>query len=78
MIIKRRLPAAQKFVPLEKRLPVRQHAFAKCLPGYGAHDAIGCGATLMTRLDWQLHICDAKATLRGKMRGVTDDRVVEM
>lgn len=78
MIIKRRPPVAQKFVPLELRLPARQHAFAKCLPGYGARDGIGCGATLMTFLDWQLHVCDAQSTMRGAMRGWNSERAVQM
>lgn len=67
-----------KNIPIELRLPCRQDAFAKCLPGYGARDAVGCGATLMTRLDWQLHICDPRATINRAMRGFTDDQVVPM
>jgi hypothetical protein len=76
--IRRRRPPDGLFVPIEQRLPVRQHAYAKCLPGYGARDGIGCGGTLMTYLDWQLHVCDQRATQRQAMRGFRDDRVVEM
>lgn len=66
------------FVPYEDRLLFRAGAYAKCLPGYGARDPVGCGATLMTRTDWQLHVCDASATRHRAMRGFTDDRAVHM
>jgi hypothetical protein len=76
--VNRRNPGGPAFVPFEDRLLFRAGAYAKCLPGYGARDELGCGATLMTELDWCLHVCDTKATRRGVMRGRTDDRVVHM
>jgi hypothetical protein len=76
--IRRRRPPDSLFVPLEQRVPLRQGAYAKCLPGYGARDVTGCGATLLTELDWQLHVCDARATRKRAMRGFTDDQVVRM
>jgi hypothetical protein len=73
-----KLYRSPSFVPFELRPPVRQHAFAKCLPGTGARDDQGCGATLMTRLDWQLHVCHPRLTRNRALRGFTDDRAVEM
>lgn len=66
------------FVPYEDRLLFRAGAYAKCLPGQGARDRIGCGATLMTKTDWQLHVCDVRATGYAARRGQSDDRVVHM
>ena len=78
MIKPRRRIDGPKTTPLEDRHPFRPDAYAKCLPGYGARDGLGCGATLMTYLDWQLHFCDPLATRREAMRGFTDDRAVMM
>lgn len=63
---------------LEDRLPSRPDAYAKCLPGFGATDDLGCGATLLTELDWLLHRCDFRATSKLARRGNREDRVVLM
>ena len=75
---RRPVPGGPPFVPLDQRPPFRPDAYAKCLPGYGARDPLGCGATLLTCLDWQLHVCDPRATRREAMRGFTDDPTVLM
>lgn len=77
-LVNRRNPGGPRFVPFEERGHFLPGAYAKCLPGYGARDSIGCGATLLTYLDWQLHICDVHATRNAVMRGRSDDRVVHM
>ena len=74
--VNRRNPGGPPFVPLDEREACRAGAYAKCLPGHGAKDGLGCGATLMTHLDWQLHFCDPLATRHEAMRGFTDDHVV--
>lgn len=78
MKLNRRNPGGPPFVPLDDRRACRAGAYAKCLPGYGARDPVGCGATLMTCLDWQLHVCDPGATNHRACRGFTDDHVVMM
>lgn len=77
-LVNRRNPGGPAFVPFEDRLMFRAGAYAKCLPGYGAKDETGCGATLLTRTDWFLHVCDPRATRAKAMRGFTDDRAVQM
>lgn len=77
-LVNRRHSGGPPVVPIEDRLPCRADAYAKCLPGLGARDPVGCGGTLMTYLDWQLHVCDPSATRHQAMRGFTDDRAVHM
>ena len=65
-------------MPLGAREPSRDGAYAKCLPGQGAVNGIGCGATLMSHLDWQLHWCDPFETLRRALAGDRDEHAVRM
>jgi hypothetical protein len=54
---------------VESRAP---HLVVPCVAA--AYRKCGCGATLKTPLDVQLHVCDPYATSRAAMRGHRDER----